>query len=119
MLAPGLDVMHLKARTFEIGCRHADMVEFAAGKNVARNGDGLRPLSEKSFAIRLGGARNRMVQIKPLRLQQAMDGLEIGLVVGKSDMFEHADGCNLVEAAFEARVILQFNGDAGLQTELR
>ena len=67
MLAPGFDVMHFETAAFEIGRRHADMVKLAAGEDVTRERDRLRPLPAKAFSIRLGRARDGVMQIKALR----------------------------------------------------
>ena len=60
-----------------------------------------------------------MMQEQAAGLQQAMHGLEIGREVGDADMFEHADGGDLVETilALDQRVVAKLDGDAILEAE--
>ena len=55
MLAPALDVVDLEAVQLEIGDGAAEIVEFAAGKDVARQRREFRPLLAPLRAARLPG----------------------------------------------------------------
>ena len=78
MLAPGFDVVHLEAVPLQVRDRHADMIEFAAGKDVAGDGAGLRRCFAEEFAlVALGGPRDGVMQIEPVGLEQPVDGREI------------------------------------------
>src|SRR5579863_7825646 len=59
------------------------------------------------------------MEIKPARLQQAIDGLKISRMVGDADMLEHADRGNLVELAFDKRVITQLDRYSVPESKMR
>src|SRR5271155_1997152 len=104
VLAPCLDVVYFKIMQFEISNRHAEMIEFSPGKDVAADRgrqSGVTPAAATKALETLRAQRNRMVEVQAARFQQAIDGLEIGRMVGDADVFEHADRSNLVKAAFE------------------
>ena len=80
------------------------MIEFAAWKNIAadRGRGGCIPPAAAAKALEaLRAQRDRMMKIEPARLQQAIDGLEVGRMVGIADLLEHADRGDLVEAALD------------------
>src|ERR1700722_9670721 len=87
------------------------MIEFSAGKDVAadRGGQsGIPPAAATKALKTLRAQRDRVVEVQAARLQQAIDCLEIGWMVGDADVLEHADRSDLVKAAFEARVVAHF-----------
>ena len=119
MFAPAFNIVNFKAKPLEIGNRHADIVEFGAGENIARDRSIFGPSFAEGLVVALGWPGDGVMQIKTIGLQQAIDRLEIGWMIVYSDMFEHADGSDLVEAAVDQRVVAQFERDAVLQTEAR
>src|SRR6516165_12507713 len=65
MFAPGLEVVHLKAVKLQVGNRHADMIEFAAGKDVAadRGGGGaVAPAAAPEALVGVGSERDRVMK---------------------------------------------------------
>src|ERR1700738_648777 len=110
MHAPGLDVVHLKTLPFQIRDRHPDVIEIAAGKDVAP--DRLRFLAVVAEELAIGAfgrPGDRVMKVEPTRFEQAVDGRKVALVVRVSDMLEHANGRDLVEAAVQARIILELD----------
>jgi len=105
----------LEAVALQIGDRHAEMIELAAGEDVAgeRLVFGLQ-LAEGFFAA-LGAPRDGVVEIEPTWPEQAMHGAEIGRVVLDPHMLEHADGGDLVELALHLGKVLHQHLDAVLQ----
>ena len=60
--------MHLEAVPLQVRDRHADMIEIAAGKNVAADRPRLSAILAEELAIdALGGARDGVMQIEPIR----------------------------------------------------
>ena len=96
------------------------MIELAARKNVAR-----RPRSAAwdfflvQALVRRRAERDRVMKVEPARLQQAVDGLEIGGVIGDADMLEHADRGDLVELALDQRIVAQLDRHPVLEPEPR
>src|SRR4029077_15791508 len=91
-----------------------------ARKDIATDGGGTGALAPSPLqALEFSRAqRDRVMQIEPARLQQSVDGLEIGRVVGEADLFEHADRGDLVEAALDQRIVAQLERHLVLQTSL-
>src|SRR5689334_8919507 len=111
VLAPALDIMNLEAISLQVRDRHSDVIEFAAGENVAADCKGLLAVAAEELAIgALRRPRDGVMQIEPGGLEQPMDGPEIARVVFAADVLEHADRRDLVELAVEAGIILQFDG---------
>src|ERR1700730_15027884 len=105
VLAPAFDIVHFEAVALQIGNRHRDMVELPAGKDVTDHGQGLgRPFAEMPV-VTFRPPRDRMVQVKPARLEQAIDGLKISRMVGKADVLEHPDGSNPVIFSAQCRIV--------------
>ena len=73
------------------------------------------PLRSVLLRVALAAPGDGMVQVDAARLQQAVDGREIGGVVGEPEMLEHADRRYLVEAAVELGIGFHLDGDAVLQ----
>src|SRR5438105_636457 len=107
MLAPRFDVVHLESGELEVGDGHGQVIECAAGKDVADDPAHGGALSAPEALIFPRAYRDRMMEVEPARLEQTVDGLEIGCMVGKADVLEHADRGDLVEAALHARIIAQ------------
>src|SRR5579862_7144236 len=88
VFAPAFDIVHLEVVELEIGDGHADMVQLATWKDVAADGRGRGriPAAASKALEAFRAKRDRVMKIKPARLQQAIDGLKIGRMVGDSDM---------------------------------
>ena len=113
MLAPAFDVADLEAGALEIGDGPAEIVEFAAWKDVARQRLELRPLLAGAGSVTPARTGDGVMQVESARLQKALHGLEVGLEIGKADVLEHADRDDLVEQAFalEKRVVALLERD--------
>src|ERR1700760_1535932 len=101
MLAPRFDVVHLEIIRLEIGDRHAQMIQFAARENIAANRGRSRsvtPAAAKTLET-FRTQRDRVMKVQAARLEQAINGLEIGRIVRNADLLEHPDGRDLVEAS--------------------
>ena len=64
VFAPALDVAHLEAGEFEIGDGAAEIVELAAGKDVARQRLELRPLLAGARGVAPAGAGDGVMQVE-------------------------------------------------------
>lgn len=100
----------------EIAEGHADRIELAAGKDVFDQRLEFRALAQGLLDAALVAPGDGVVQIDAARLEQAMNGREIGGVVGQPEMLEHADRRDLVEGAGQLGIGLYLDGDAILQS---
>jgi hypothetical protein len=69
MLAPAFHVVNFKSKPFEVGDPHAEVVEVAAGKYIARHCGIFGPVFTESLFVALGRPTYGVMQIESLGLQ--------------------------------------------------
>ena len=81
--------MHLEAVPLQIRYRHSDMIEIAAGKDVAADSPRLRAVVAEELAIgAFGRPGDRVMQIEPIGLEQPLDGREVTWIIGVANVLE-------------------------------